>query len=151
MRQGVLRSKKMKIIMLAGNSGKGKTETLRKVYERLSNNIKPIYYQEFQHTTIDIECYPLYYHDKKVALCTVGDEWDYFKDTIIKFNCIGADVLIIAFSEDSDDNKTDLELFKPDNLKDLQPHCVIQKRVTNDPSKFQTCNEKDCQAIIERI
>jgi len=38
----------MKIIMLAGNSGKGKTTTLKMVYNRLSNNIKPIYFQEFQ-------------------------------------------------------------------------------------------------------
>jgi hypothetical protein len=142
----------MKIIMLAGKSQKGKTTTLKLVYDRLSNNIKPIYFQEFHHIpTSDIECYPLYHHDKKIALCTVGDEWDYIKDTIIKFNCIGTDVLIIAFSEDSDDKKTDLELFKPDNLKDIQPHCVIQKRVSNDPNKFQTYNEKDCQAIIEHI
>jgi len=141
--------------MLAGNSGTGKTTTLKKVYDRLSNNIKPIYYQEFKHKpTKDIVCYPLYHLDKKVALCTVGDEWDYFKDTIIKFNCIGADVLIIAFSEDSDDKKTDLELFKPDNLKDIQPHCVIQKRVTGNPNALPTDaenNEKDCQAIIDRI
>ena len=154
----------MKIIMLAGKGNKGKTKTLKMVYDRLSNNIKPIHYQEFKHPITDIECYPLYHHDKKVALYTEGDEWIYIKDAIIKFNCIGADVLIISFSEDeikkeaakNKDIREDLfmEIFKPDNLKDIQPHFVIQKRVSPDPKNSKTNeenNEKDCQAIIDRI
>jgi hypothetical protein len=153
----------MKIIMLAGNNNKGKTKTLRLIYDRLSNNIKPIHYQEFIYTqSTDIECYPLYHHDKKVALCTEGDDWDYIKNSIIKFNCIGADVLIIPFSVDgieeeakkNSDIKADMLLFHPKFLKDIQPHCVIQKRVTGDKNALPTDdenNEKDCQAIIDRI
>jgi len=154
----------MKIIMLAGESHKGKTETLKLVYERLSNNIKPTYYQEFTYiNSFDIECYPLYHHDKKVALCTEGDDWAHVKNTIIKFNCIGADVLIIAFNQfdigaeakNDSDKKADMQLFTPDVLKDIQPHCVIQKRVTGNKYILSTTdnenNEKDCQAIIDRI
>jgi len=152
----------MKIIMLAGESNKGKTTTLKMVYDRLSNNIKPIHYQEFIYPkSTDIECYPLYHNDKKVAMFTEGDDWIYIKDAIIKFNSIGADVLIIAFSEDEIEkeakkNKDErenffMEIFKPETLKDIQPHHVIYKRVSSDPNMFQTLNEKDCQAIIDRI
>jgi len=163
----------MKIIMLAGDGRKGKSQTLRKVYDRLSNNIQPIHYQEFSYhppQDIDIECYPLYHHDKKVALCTEGDDWGYIKNSILKFNSIGADVLIIPFSlngieqEAKEDDKksdeeckqirTDMKLFHPETLKDIQPHCVIYKRVTGDKNALPTDdenNEKDCQAIIDRI
>jgi hypothetical protein len=161
----------MKIIMLAGNGDKGKTETLRKVYARLSNNVKPIHYQEFIYPqSTDIECYPLYHHDKKVALYTEGDKWDDIKNAILKFNSIGADVLIIPFNLDGieqeakdDDNKsdeeckeirTDMKLFHPKTLENIQPHCVIYKRVTGDKDALPTDNEnneKDCQAIIDRI
>jgi len=153
----------MRIIMLAGEGGTGKTTTLKMVYDRLSNNIKPMYYQEFIYkTSSDIECYPLYHHDKKVALCTEGDVWDHVKNTIIKFNCIGADVLIIAFNQsdigaeakNDSDKKADMQLFTPDVLKDIYPHCVIQKRISpnpNDPNANEENNEKDCQAIIDRI
>jgi len=155
----------MKIIMLAGASQTGKTTTLLKVYGRLFNNsinpkTHPKFYQEINNNTPpDIECYPLYHHDKKVALCTAGDTWECIKRAITKFNCIGADVLIIAFSEDkikkeAEKNK-DIKLFHPDVLKDIQPHCVIQKRVSSNQNVLSTDNdennEKDCQAIIDRI
>jgi ABC-type dipeptide/oligopeptide/nickel transport system ATPase component len=153
----------MKIIMLAGKSGTGKSQTIRMVYDRLSNNIRPTYYQVINNENPpDIECYPLYHHDKKIALCSAGDCWDYIKNAITKFHCIGADVLIIAFSEDelkkeADKNKaieTDMGLFNPDILIDIQPHCVIKKRVTGEQNTLPTDvenNERDCQAIIDRI
>jgi hypothetical protein len=142
--------------MLAGAGKKGKTPTLLKVYERLSNNIKPSYYYEVKGTNPkDIECYPLYHHDKKVALCTAGDQWDYIKKSIIKFNCIGADVLIIAFNEDILKKEDEEEkLFRPDILEKIQPHYVIHKRVTGKPDDHQADeenNEKDCQIIIDHI
>jgi len=163
MRQGdfLTEERRMKIIMLAGEGQRGKTTTLLNVYKRLSNNIKPIYYEKVDGTTPeDIECYPLYYNDKKVALCTAGDKWFYIKRSIIKFNCIGADVLIIAFNDSllTEEGKTEEDkeekLFRSDNLKDIQPHCVIQKRVSPNPKDInvnEENNEKDCQAIIERI
>ncbi|WP_461247550.1 hypothetical protein, partial [Treponema sp. R6D11] len=89
----------MKIIMLVGPGGTGKTTTLKKVYERLSNNIQPKYYQEINKNP-DIECYPLYHHDKKIALCSAGDTLNCITKPIIKFCCMGMDVIIIAFSED---------------------------------------------------
>jgi hypothetical protein len=153
----------MKIILLAGDSNTGKSQTLRMVYDRLSNNVDPIFNQEINNENPpDIECYPLYHHDKKVALCTAGDQWCYIRNAITKFKCIGADVLIIAFSSNEIETEVatdrlmdaDMRLFHPNILGEIQPHCVIQKRVTNVQNTLQTDilnNEIDCQAIIDRI
>ena len=88
--------------MLEGDEDTGKTSTLKMVYEELykkNNNKEPRHYKEIENKynkkkEKDIECYPFYYRNKKVALYTEGDVWDYIKEAIIDFDKMGADVLI---------------------------------------------------------
>jgi len=149
--------RKMKIIMLSGNKDTGKTITLKKVYKNLSNNKKPRHYKEIENADKnekekDLECYPLFHRDKKVALYTAGDVWDYIKEAIIDFDKMGADVLIIAFSEDK--IKEDMEKDKFKESKIFRQRCVIPKKSSldpNDPKVNEENNEEYYKAIIKKI
>ena len=112
----------MKIILLSGKTGSGKSITLDMLYKRIVKNNIIIIERTNLLTKNDFECVILY-NNKTVAIYSMGDYLKFCTNAIIKYS--NQDILIMAYSE-----KFDAELDKV--IEGFDYHCVIRKTKSNE-------------------
>ena len=122
----------MKIILLSGKPGTGKSQTFNLLYEKIVNDENTEIISEKERLgnprNKDFECVVIY-KGKKVAMYSMGDYPNKCVEAIIKFS--NYDVLILAYSEER--------------------HCIIKKSEAESKADELKTNEKDCEQIIEEL
>ncbi len=133
----------MKIIVLNGQSGSGKTTTLGMVYKQLTEVLGASVIRSksrIRQDSIDFECV-LDYQNKKVAMFTMGDISIDVLCAAAFYDGYGADVLIIANS----DKQMALKRLRNKYQQNL---IVIQKTL---PAKNTPAEQADMNTIIASI
>ena len=126
----------MRIILLAGEKGTGKTSTLKQLYDKLTNGEKENIREakkEILYGNNDFECI-VSHSGKWVAIYSMGDYCEKVITAIIKYAHL--DVIVLACSTCF---KEEIETEVRQNGFHL---CIIEKTVPDD---------KDCAEIIVRI
>jgi broad-specificity NMP kinase len=125
----------MKIILLSGKPGTGKSTTFNLLYDKIIEEERPetipIKKELGNKKNKDFECV-VNYKGKKVALYSMGDYDINCIEAIIKH--LDCDVLVLAYSEEH--------------------HCIIKKSEAEVKSNTDDCkakNEDDCKRIIEEL
>ncbi|MDR0587153.1 MAG: hypothetical protein LBG26_07930 [Treponema sp.] len=125
----------MKIVLLSGKPGSGKTTTLNDVYNELVDDDKDRIdcpKAQVGANPLDFECV-VTFHEKKIALFTAGDYLWQCVESIIKYAWV--DVLIQAYS---DRFSTELNTI----IGRYDCHVVVDKTASNDD---------DCKKIIGHL
>jgi hypothetical protein len=129
----------MKMIILSGKPGTGKTTTLNDVFAIIASGINPPPVKTPVGPGNDFEAAVLY-KGKRVAIFSAGDTLYRIREAICKY-AAQCDVLILAYSDKfSCDYKPvlfDLAMQTAGNVQ----QCVIQKNTNNDADNAAACKD----------